>query len=176
MQYLIILIASFAKDAKDVWGAILEEWSKKSDPKAYASDPPLWWHGKAKPAQSETKERFEPKSGGFAVGFDGQMIYSDPETEADLRAKHEAKKGNVLTDEERNQLLAHRPKLTNMVLAAQIKPLWKQGKKYKEIALLVGCSEQYVKFYGTCFERANKASNARPIAVPGEGLNLEIEV
>lgn len=161
----------------DVWAAFLYVLhGKPDDPKEYADEPFAWWHGKAKAAQPKTDDVFEGKEGGFAVGFDGNIIYSDRETAADLRAKHEAKKGNVLTDEERNQLLAHRPKLTNMVLAAQIKPLWQKGTKYKEIALLVGCSEQYVKFYGTCFEKANRASSASPISMPGEGLNLEIEV
>jgi len=171
------LLAEISAVFTNIFEAAKYAWNgKPDDPKEHADEPFAWWHGKAKAAQPKTDDVFEGKEGGFAVGFDGSIIYSDRETAAEVRAKHEAKKGNVLTDEERSQLLAHRPKLTNMVLAAQIKPLWKQGKKYKEIALLVGCSEQYVKFYGTCFEKANKASSARPIAVPGEGLNLEIEV
>ena len=37
------LVTSFTKDAKDVWGAIVEEWNKRPDPKRHARTPPKNW-------------------------------------------------------------------------------------------------------------------------------------
>jgi len=138
------------------------------DPKRFAKEPPGWWHEavEAVPLPDE-KEEIVSKEGGFAVGYDGQIIYSKPETPAEQRGWSKMDSG--ITEEDYGAMLSHIPKLTNVTLAGRIKPLWRQGKKYKEIALLVGTSEQYVKYFAACFSKAQKASNPSPIGVPGEG-------
>lgn len=138
------------------------------DPKRFAKEPPRWWH-KGVDAVPLPDESDEPKGkeGGFAVGYDGQIIYSKDETPAEQKGW--SKMDGGITEQDYGAMLAHIPKLTNVTLAGRIKPLWRQGKKYKEIALLVGTSEQYVKYFAACFAKAQKASNASPIGMPGEG-------
>ena len=55
-RYLIALISSFAKDAKDVWGAIVEEWNKRPDPKRHARTPPKNWHTPTPEADVPTRK------------------------------------------------------------------------------------------------------------------------
>jgi hypothetical protein len=141
----------------DIWQALVYVWNgAKKDPKRFAETPPEWWHSRAEKVPEQ--EDITVRGGGFAVGFDGSLIYSVGETKAEAKGWKEA--GNAesgITENDYGEMLAHVPKLTNVALAKQIKPLWKQGKKYKEIAALVGCSEQYVKFYASAFSRAQKS-------------------
>lgn len=133
------------------------------DPKRHATEPPKWWHGNAKPVEiPEQEDYFKPTEGGFAVGFDGALIYSKGETPAERKGWKNVG-GTELTEQDYGEMLAYQPRLTNTTLAKQIKPLWRQGKKPKDIALMVGCSESYAKHYCICFERSARASNASPI-------------
>lgn len=143
--------------AKDVWNG------PELDPKRFATEPPAWWHGTAKPTEiPEQEDYLRPTEGGFAVGFDGALIYSKGETPAERKGWKNVG-GTELTEQDYGEMLAYQPRLTNTVLAKQIKPLWRQGKKPKDIALMVGCSESYAKHYVICFERSARASNASPI-------------
>lgn len=139
------------------------ELRKPQDQKRFATTPPAWWSESVKAAEVPAHEETSPKDGGFAVGFDGNLIYSEPQTRAEAKGWREAQKGDEITENDYGEMLAYVPKLTNVALAKQIKPLIRRGKKDKEIAQLVGCSESYVKHYRICFERANRASNASPI-------------
>ena len=143
--------------AKYVWNG------PELDPKRHATEPPKWWHGNAKPVEiPEQEDYLQPTEGGFAVGFDGALIYSKGETPAEQKGWKNVG-GTELTEQDYGEMLAYQPRLTNTTLAKQIKPLWRQGKKPKDIALMVGCSESYVKHYCICFERSARASNASPI-------------
>lgn len=164
------LFASFAKDATDIAQAVKDVLkSPPVDPTRWAETPPDWWHSKAvRSAQMpQNGERPEAKEGGFAVGFDGSLIYSNGKTAAEIAGWKDVGEGGEVTEYDYGEMLAYVPKLTNVTLAKQIKPLWRKGKKYRDIAVLVGVSEQYVKYYCACFERANRTSNASPIEVPG---------
>jgi len=144
----------------DIWKALVFVWNgAPKDPKRFATDPPKGWA--TKPVEvPEIGDRFEIVKGGFAVGYDGQMIYSTDES----RAAQRAKKSNaieVLTPQEVGEMQVYKVSATqtglfNFPLAIQIKPHWKAGKKPKEIGLLVGCSESTAKQYCICFSRANK--------------------
>lgn len=148
---------AIAEAAKYVWNG------PELDPKRFAKTPPAWWHGTAEPAEiPEQDDYFRPTEGGFAVGFDGALIYSKGETVAERKGWKNVG-GTELTEQDYGEMIAYVPKLTNTTLAKQIKPLWKQGKKPRDIALMVGCSESYAKHYVICFERAQRASNASPI-------------
>lgn len=143
--------------AKYVWNG------PELDPKRHATEPPKWWHGNAKPVEiPEQEDYLQPTEGGFAVGFDGALIYSKGETPAERKGWKNVG-GTELTEQDYGEMIAYIPKLTNTTLAKQIKPLWRQGKKAKDIALMVGCSESYAKHYCICFERSARASNASPI-------------
>lgn len=158
--------------AADIFGAIKYVWNgRELDPKRFAENPPLNWNDSpANPAQvPKDGEHIEAKEGGFAVGFDGSLIYSTGQTAAEIAGWKDVGEGGEVTANDYGEMLAYTPKLTNVALARQIKPLWKQGKKYRDIAVLVGKSEQSVKFYCACFEKAKRTSNASPIQMPGEG-------
>lgn len=164
------LVKSFFTEA----AAIIRDCAKAFetsplDPHRFAETPPDWWHSKAaRSAQMlQNGERPEAKEGGFAVGFDGSLIYSNGKTAAEIAGWKDVGEGGEVTEYDYGEMLAYVPKLTNVTLAKQIKPLWRKGKKYRDIAVLVGVSEQYVKYYCACFERANRTSNASPIEVPG---------
>ncbi len=149
--------ATIIQGVKDVWAG------QEPDPKRFAKDPPAWWHDKAKPAEIPPQDDYlRPTEGGFAVGFDGSLIYSKGETVAEKKGWRNVG-GTDLTEQDYGEMLAYVPRLTNTTLAKQIKPLWRQGKKPRDIALMVGCSESYAKHYVICFERSARASNASPI-------------
>ena len=136
---------------------------RELDPKRFAAEPPAWWHNTAAPVEIPQQEDYlRPTEGGFAVGFDGQLIYSKGETVAERKGWKNVG-GTELTEQDYGEMIVYVPKLTNTTLAKQIKPLWRQGKKPREIALMVGCSESYAKHYVICFERSLRASNAAPI-------------
>lgn len=149
--------ATIVQGCKDVWNV------SEPDPKRFAKEPPAWWHDKAKPVEvPEQDDYLRPTEGGFAVGFDGALIYSKGETVAEKKGWRNVG-GTDLTEQDYGEMLAYVPRLTNTTLAKQIKPLWRQGKKAKDIAILLGCSESYAKHYVICFERSVRASNASPI-------------
>ena len=158
------LLSDLKKDATDITQAVKDVWAgPELDPKRFAETPPKWWHGTAEPVEiPEQDDYFRPTEGGFAVGFDGALIYSKGETPAERKGWKNVG-GTELTEQDYGEMLAYQPRLTNTTLAKQIKPLWKHGKKPREIALIVGCSESYAKHYVICFERAQRASNASPI-------------
>lgn len=158
------LLSGLKKDATDIIQGAKDVWNgPELDPKRFAETPPKWWHGTAEPVEiPEQDDYFRPTEGGFAVGFDGALIYSKGETPAERKGWKNVG-GTELTEQDYGEMIAYVPKLTNTTLAKQIKPLWKQGKKPREIALMVGCSESYAKHYCICFERSSRASNASPI-------------
>lgn len=167
MNILSSFLAERLQEARDILAAIVDVWNgKPKDPKRFAQEPPKWWNGKApaEPSNADDNDYFEAKQGGFPVGFGEKgLIYSDDESSAMRAAIFEGNKDAILTEQEKGELLTYVPKLTNFVLAKRIKPYWKLGKKTREIALLAGCSESYVKHYVICFERAARASNATPL-------------
>jgi len=158
------LLNGLKSDGMAVMGAAKYVWNgPELDPKRHATEPPKWWHGNAKPVEiPEQEDYLQPTEGGFAVGFDGALIYSKGETPAERKGWKNVG-GTELTEQDYGEMIAYIPKLTNTTLAKQIKPLWRQGKKAKDIALMVGCSESYAKHYCICFERSARASNASPI-------------
>ena len=143
---------------KDIWAAIKYVISKPQvDSKRYAQEPPKNWHGappQGVPNETEWYVGGERKRWGWA----GEFLYDDGDTVAEQRGEKQREPAGI-TSAEYGEMLAHAPKLTNVVLAGQIKPLWVEGKKYKDIALLVGRSEQYVKYFCSCFERARRNSS-----------------
>ena len=160
------LLSGLRKDLIDTIQAVRDVWAgPELDPKRFAETPPKWWHGNAKPVEiPEQDDYFQPTEGGFAVGFDGALIYSKGETPAERKAWKNVG-GTELTEQDYGEMIAYVPKLTNTVLAKQIKPLWRQGKKARDIALMVGCSESYAKHYVICFERSERAAGTSPIGL-----------
>ena len=159
-----LLLRDLKSDAGTVGRAVKDVWNgPELDPKRFAKEPPAWWHDRAKPAEIPAQDDYlRPTEGGFAVGFDGALIYSKGETVAEKKGWRNVG-GTDLTEQDYGEMLAYVPRLTNTTLAKQIKPLWRQGKKPRDIALLLGCSESYAKHYVICFERSVRASNASPI-------------
>ena len=158
------LLSGLKKDATDIIRGVKDVCNgPELDPKRFAETPPTWWHGTAQPAEIPAQDDyFQPTEGGFAVGFDGALIYSKGETPAERKGWKNVG-GTELTEQDYGEMIAYVPKLTNTVLAKQIKPLWRQGKKARDIALMVGCSESYAKHYVICFERSERAAGASPI-------------
>lgn len=140
-----------------IYGPELTPEQVKAYNERHAEPAPDYWHGKVVKAVEvpETFDRIETKTGGFAVGWNGSMIYSDTQTVAELTGWKEVQSGGEITENDYGAMLAHTPKLTNVALAKAVKPLWIQGKTSHEISLLVGCSESYVKHYLACFRLAN---------------------
>lgn len=161
---LLRLLSGLRKDGIAIAQAVRDVWNgPELDPKRFAETPPAWWHGNAKPVEiPEQEDYFQPTEGGFAVGFDGALIYSKGETPAERKGWKNVG-GTELTEQDYGEMIAYTPKLTNTTLAKQIKPLWRQGKKARDIALMVGCSESYAKHYVICFERSERAACASPI-------------
>ena len=146
----------------DIIAAMKYVWNgRELDPKRFARTPPKWWKGAPKSDMPEG-EFFEARKGGFAVGFDGQLIYSNNRTAAETKADATFEKYG-LTEAEKNEMLAYNPPLTNTELAGQIKGYWKEGRRYKDIAILCNVSLSMVKHYCACFERARRANNAHEI-------------
>ena len=160
------LLSGLKRDGIAIAQAVRDVWNgPELDPKRFAETPPKWWHGNAKPVEiPEQEDYFQPTEGGFAVGFDGALIYSKGETPAERKAWKNVG-GTELTEQDYGEMIAYVPKLTNTVLAKQIKPLWRQGKKARDIALMVGCSESYAKHYVICFERSERAAGTSPIGL-----------
>ena len=158
------LLSGLKRDGIAIAQAVRDVWNgPELDPKRFAEPPPKWWHGNAKPVEiPEQEDYFQPTEGGFAVGFDGALIYSTGETPAERKGWKNVG-GTELTEQDYGEMIAYVPKLTNTTLAKQIKPLWRQGKKARDIALMVGCSESYAKHYVICFERSERAAGASPI-------------
>ena len=161
---LLRLLKGLRNDAGTILQGIKDVWAgPELDPKRFAKEPPQWWHDRAKPVEVPDQDDYlRPTEGGFAVGFDGALIYSKGETVAEKKGWRNVG-GTDLTEQDYGEMLAYVPRLTNTTLAKQIKPLWRQGKKPRDIALLLGCSESYAKHYVICFERSARASNASPI-------------
>lgn len=153
--------AMFAHDFRSLFA--------KKDPRRFATKPPDWWHKGANPVDVPDGEKSNAKEGGFKVGWNGEWLLSEQQTAAEARGWDELQKEAKITPAEYGEMLAHFPKLTNVTLAGEIKSYWLQGKKYRDIATLCGCSEQYVKYFATCFERAKRAASASPISPVGEG-------
>ena len=160
------LLSGLKRDGIAIAQAVRDVWNgPELDPKRFAETPPKWWHGNAKPVEiPEQDDYFQPTEGGFAVGFDGALIYSKGETPAERKGWKNVG-GTELTEQDYGEMIAYVPKLTNTVLAKQIKPLWRQGKKARDIALMVGCSESYAKHYVICFERSERAAGTSPIGL-----------
>lgn len=158
------LLSGLRRDGVTIIQAVRDVWAgPELDPKRFAETPPKWWHGAAQPAEIPAQDDyFQPTEGGFAVGFDGALIYSKGETPAERKGWKNVG-GTELTEQDYGEMIAYYPKLTNTVLAKQIKPLWRQGKKARDIALMVGCSESYAKHYVICFERSERAAGTSPI-------------
>jgi hypothetical protein len=152
-----------------LFGVVLQvaAWAASTrtpDPKRFAPKyVPTWYDGKAAPVNvPDDSEFFQTKSGGFPNVFDEKGLRFDGfgiETPAE-QAGAAALKDNGITPEEYGEMLAHRPKLTNVVLAGMIKRHLKDGKTLKEIAVLCNVGEQYVRFFSACFTRANKKPKA----------------
>ena len=166
------LVTSFTKDAKDVWGAIVEEWNKRPDPKRHARTPPKNWNGTQAVEVPDKHDWIQAKdTGGFPNTFDEKglrHVPSESVTVAEQRMDKQAKANEIITAQEYGEMKVYRISdtqigLHNLTLAAAIKRQWKQGKKPREIGLLVGCSESTARHYCICFERAQKASNATPL-------------
>ena len=137
------------------------------DPKRFATEPPKWWFNEVEAVEvPEQGKHFEPKEGGFAVGFDGALIYSKGETAQEQKGWSDVSKQSVITPAEYGQMLAYKVSkkqtgLYNVVLAGKIKPYWLQGKKPGEIAVLIGeKTESLVRQYCICLERAKAQSHS----------------
>lgn len=48
------------------------------DPKRFATTPPEWYRETVKSADVPEYEEVKPREGGFAVGFDGQLMFDTP--------------------------------------------------------------------------------------------------
>lgn len=153
-------------DLTDIFGAIAFVLNPPPlDPKRFAETPPKGWHG-SNAVEVPNEHFFEIDEGGFAVGFDGQMMYSKKKSRADKRADLQVNKDEMITPEEYGALLdykvsAKQTGLRNIPFAKDVKRLWKQGKTDSEIAILTGKSRELVCQYRTCLERAS--GNAKEI-------------
>lgn len=141
---------------KDIWRVIQEEINRKPDPKRFAENPPAWWHG-VKSTPPVADDDFEITVGGFAVGYDGALIY---EKDQKRPAKDRLEKAGI-THEEWGEMQAYRVSktqtgLNNITLAGQIKRHWLQGKNAAEISALVGFKSSTVRQYVICLDRAKE--------------------
>jgi len=172
---LPIFVAAMKQVLKDILAAVESiVFPPPPDPekqaaldKRFAKEPQDWWHG-IKADAPKDNDWIQPKSGGFPNVFDGKGLRYVPGDDTVAEQRGAAKIGVEITPEEWGQMKAYKlsPSQTglhNVTLAKAIKPLWRQGKKPKEIGLLVGCSESTARHYCICFERAQKASNAAPL-------------
>lgn len=137
----------------DIWQAL---FPPPPDPKRFAVKPPNWWHG-VKATPPSTDDEFEIKVGGFAVGYDGQLIYEKDQK----RPKKSILEKADITPEEWGEMQAYRVSksqtgLHNIALAGQIKRHWMEGKKAAEIAILVGFDVSTVRQYVICLQRAKE--------------------
>lgn len=158
------------RDGTDIWVAVKDVCNPPyPDPKRYAKDPPVWWDRKVESVEvPEQGECFEAKQGGFAVGFDGSLMYSTGQTTQERQGWSDVSKQNIVTPEEYGQMVIYRVSarqtgLFNVNLAGKIKPYYLQGKRPGEIAVLIGeKTESLVRQYCICFERA-RTQNHSPI-------------
>jgi len=153
----------------DIWQAAVYVWNgKPKDPTEYAETPPKWWNGADPVEVPEADETIEIKEGGHPWGWAGEWLYDNGTTIATKEGNAALEKAGI-TAQDYGEMLVYRVSkeqvgLYNITLAGQIKPHWRQGKKPKEIGLLVGCSESTARHYCICFERSQKASNATPLS------------
>jgi len=104
---------------------------------------------------TETEE-IEVRGGGFPVGYDGNLIRSEPVAKAQVRAEKDVQEQEVLTDAEKEALINYTPPLLNFSLARKIKKHLRDGKSDYEAALLVGCKQSYARHHRLAFQRAAK--------------------
>lgn len=164
------LLSGLKSDAVTIIQGVKDVWNgPELDPKRHATEPPKWWHNTVESVDvPEQTDHFKPKEGGFVIGFDGSLMYSKGETAQEQKGWSDVSKQSVITPEEYGQMLAYKISkkqtgLYNVVLAGKIKPYWLQGKKPREIAVLIGeKSESLVRQYCICLERA-KDQNRSPI-------------
>ena len=141
---------------KDIFAVIQEEINRTPDPKRFAENPPDWWHG-VKSTPPVDDDDFEITVGGFAVGYDGALIY---EKDQKRPAKDRIEKAGI-TPEEWGEMQAYRVSksqtgLNNIALAGQIKRHWLDGKNAAQIAALVAFNASTIRQYVICLERANQ--------------------
>lgn len=120
-------------------GSRLPEWELKPD----------------RPKITEIDD-IEVKGGGFPVGYDGNLIRSEPVTKAQVRAEKDAAAYDELTDAEKEALINYTPPLLNFPLARKIKRHLLEGKSDYEAALLAGCKQSYARHHRLAFQRAAK--------------------
>ena len=129
----------------------------KPDPARHAKEPPKGWN--CKEASIEESDFFQIQEGGFAVAYDGQMVYSKGKSVADQRAEKAFSEQEELTQKEMGALLEYRVSsrqtgLHNVAFARQVKAYMKAGKTDAEIAALTAKSPALVRQYRACLERA----------------------
>lgn len=118
---------------------------------------PAWELKPDRPMIPQTEE-IEVKSGGFPVGFDGNLIRSEGTTKAQEAAAKQVKDQAQITDDEWKAMQNYNPPLLNIPLARKIKTYWLEGKSDYEAAVLAGCSESYAKHYRLAFQSAAKTT------------------
>lgn len=123
--------------------------------------PEYWRDDEQEKPMRESVMDFEISGGGFPIGFDGQLMRSEPETRADAFARKLAAAITAeITPEEQRILTNYTPPLRNIMLAKQVKAYLQDGKSDYEIAALTGYAQATVKHYRLCFERAANPSPA----------------
>lgn len=132
------------------------------NPKRFARTPPKNWHG-ATPTTMQETDWIQPIDGGFPNTYDANGLHYQPPfatTVAEQRMERASNAHVGLTEKEMGEMKEYRLSPTqkglhNITLAIRIKKHWQEGKKPREIGLLVGCSESTARHYCLCFERAN---------------------
>lgn len=123
--------------------------------------PEYWRDDEQEKPMRESVMDFEISGGGFPIGFDGQLMRSEPETRADAFARKQAAAITAeITPEEQRILTNYTPPLRNIMLAKQVKAYLQDGKSDYEIAALTGYAQATVKHYRLCFERSANPSPA----------------
>lgn len=163
MKILAAFITERIAEARDIWAAVVDVFSSKPhDPTRHAEKPPDGWNG-AKEATLPQTEWIQPIDGGFPNTYDANGLHYQPPfavTVAEQRMERASNAKVGLTEKEMGEMKEYRVSPTqkglhNITLAIRIKKHWQEGKKPREIGLLVGCSESTARHYCLCFERAN---------------------
>lgn len=140
-----------------LWGVVdgVKRATAEKDPLRFSGYkvPEYWRPEKGKP-ETVTMEDFEAKSGGFPVGFDGDLIRGEGQTKADVMAVKEAEKTAEITRREVEIMAQYDPPLHNVALARKVKAYLQGGKTDKEIAALTGYAVTTVKHYRLALEKA----------------------